>query len=67
MLARIRKAMRSEDFASAETLLMRAADRQQTNSAEYFNLLGILYEVQGKWRLARKCYGKAMRADKQLR
>ena len=64
VLARIRKAMRSEDFASAETLLMQAADRQQTDSAEYFNLLGILYEVQGKWRLARKCYGKAMRADK---
>jgi Flp pilus assembly protein TadD len=63
VLARIRKAMRSEDFSNAETLLTQAAARQNTDSAEYFNLLGILYEVQGKWRLARKCYGKALRAD----
>jgi DNA-binding response OmpR family regulator len=64
VLGRIRRALRSEDFSSAETLLMKAADRKEQHSAAYFNLLGILYEVQHKWRLAKKCYGKAMSADK---
>jgi DNA-binding response OmpR family regulator len=67
VLNRIRLAMRSEDFASAESLLMKAADRKEQHSAPYFNLLGILYEVQHKWRLAKKCYGKAMSADKQYK
>lgn len=65
VLNRIRRAMRSEDFASAESLLSKAADRKEQHSAAYFNLLGVLYEVQRKWRLAKKCYGKAMRADKK--
>jgi len=45
------------------TLLMKAADRNDQQSAEYFNLLGVLYEAQGKWRLARKCYVKALDAE----
>jgi DNA-binding response OmpR family regulator len=63
VLMRIRKAMRTDDFANAETLLSQAAARQQNHSAQYFNLLGILYEVQQKWRLARKCYTRAIRED----
>ncbi len=64
VLNRIRRAMRSDDFTSAESLLMKASDRKEQPTADYFNLLGVLYEVQRKWRLAKKCYGKAMRADK---
>jgi DNA-binding response OmpR family regulator len=61
---RIRKALRMADFSSAELMLTRVADSRQQHAAEYFNLLGVLYEAQHKWRLARKFYGKAMRADK---
>lgn len=61
---RIRKAMRMEDFATAEAMLTQVAERSEQHTAEYFNLLGILYEVQRKWRLARKCYGKAIRTNR---
>jgi len=64
VLARIRKSLRLADITSAETLLMKAADRRNQHSAEYFNLLGVLYETQHNWRLARKCYGKSIDADK---
>jgi DNA-binding response OmpR family regulator len=60
VLNRIRKTLRLADYATAEALLMKAADRNDKQSAEYFNLLGVLYEAQHKWRLARKCYGKAI-------
>ena len=51
VLDRIRKSLRMADFTSAETLLMKAADRRGQHSAEYFNLLGVLYETQrqGGW------------------
>ena len=32
------------------SLLMKAADQKDQQSAEYFNLLGVLYEAQKKWR-----------------
>ena len=63
VLDRIRKSLRLADVTGAETLLMKAADRQGHHSAEYFNLLGVLYETQHKWRLARKCYNKGIDAD----
>jgi len=63
-LERVRKALRLAEFDNAESLLTKAAERNAKSSAAYFNLLGVLYEAQHKWRLARKCYGKAMRADK---
>ena len=62
-LDHIRKALRLADFTNAESLLTRAAERRETQAAEYFNLLGVLYEAQRKWRLARKCYGKAVTAN----
>jgi DNA-binding response OmpR family regulator len=62
-----RRALQSADWDSAESMLMKAADRNVRNSAHYFNLLGILYESQQKWRLARKCYGKAMNTDKKYK
>jgi len=64
-LDRIRKLLRMADYETAMTLLMKAADRNDQQSAEYFNLLGVLYEAQRKWRLARKCYDKAIDADEQ--
>ena len=65
-LGRIRKALRLADWAGAEELLEKASERKNQNTAEYFNLLGVLYEAQRKWRLARKCYGKAIAADKRF-
>lgn len=65
VIDRIRRAMLISDFTAAENLLMKVAERKEQHTAEYFNLLGIVYEAQRKWRLARKCYGKAMRADKR--
>jgi DNA-binding response OmpR family regulator len=63
VLDRIRKSLRMADYENAESLLTRAADQKDKSSAEYFNLLGVLYESQRKWRLARKCYGKAIASD----
>jgi DNA-binding response OmpR family regulator len=60
---RVRKSLRLADFSNAESLLMKVADRREKHTAEYFNLLGVLYEAQKKWRLARKCYGKAIAAN----
>jgi DNA-binding response OmpR family regulator len=64
-LVRIRKALRLADYGNAESLLTKAAERKNKHTAEYFNLLGVLYEAQKKWRLARKCYGRAITADKR--
>lgn len=63
VLQRIRANLRLADYSNAEALLTKAAERQDQHAAEYFNLLGVLYEAQHKWRLARKCYGKALTAD----
>jgi DNA-binding response OmpR family regulator len=63
VLDRIRKTLRMADYQNAEALLMKAADQKDNQSAAYFNLLGVLYEAQHRWRLARKCYGKALDAD----
>jgi DNA-binding response OmpR family regulator len=63
VLARARKALRLEEFTSAETLLMRAADLG-TKDAAYFNLLGVLYEAQDKWHLAKKFYGKSIKENR---
>jgi CheY-like chemotaxis protein len=62
-LARIRKSLRMANYIGAEAMLMKVADARQNQSAVYFNLLGILYESQHNWRLADKCYNKALAAD----
>jgi len=66
-LDRARKMLRIADFASAEAMLLSAAEQKDRSAADYFNLLGVIYEAQQKWRLARKFYGKAMRADKHYK
>ena len=65
MLRRVRRLLRSDDLTAAELLLKKTADQTARTSADYFNLLGVFYEGQRKWRLARRYYGKAMRADKK--
>lgn len=62
----VRISLRLVNLPNAESLLMRVAETRQKQTAEYFNLLGVLYEAQAKWRLARKCYGKAIATDKQF-
>jgi DNA-binding response OmpR family regulator len=64
-MTRVRRSLRLADYGNAEALLMKAADRRNTSTAQYFNLLGVVYEAQRRWRLARKCYGKAIAADKR--
>ena len=63
VLDRVRKALRLAHYTDAETLLMTAADLAQ-HDPSYFNLLGVLYETQQQWQLARKFYGKAIHLDK---
>lgn len=63
VLNRIRKMLRMADYDNAMNLLMKAADQNDKQSSAYFNLLGVLYEAQRKWRLARKCYDKALDVD----
>ena len=63
VLGRVRRALRLMDLVDAEELLAAAARRRDQQSAAYLNLLGILYESQGRWRLARKYFGKALDAD----
>jgi FixJ family two-component response regulator len=60
VLGRIRHALHAADLDEAQALLEVAAEKRNQHAAEYFNLLGVLYEAQRKWRLARKCYGRAM-------
>ena len=63
VLNRVRKSLRLGSYATAETLLMKAADLSHKDAA-YFNLLGVLYEAQRDRRMARKFYGKAISTDK---
>lgn len=65
LVERIRKALKTADLENAENLLANVANRRDERQAEYFNLLGVLYEAQGNWRMARKCYSKGMAADRK--
>ncbi|MGC4030941.1 MAG: response regulator [Tepidisphaeraceae bacterium] len=63
VLDRVRVALRATDVPAAESLLIRAADLGQHDAA-YFNLIGVIYEIRHRWTLAKKFYGKAMKADR---
>jgi DNA-binding NtrC family response regulator len=65
VLGRIRTALHAADLDGAQALLETAAQRRNQQAAEYFNLLGVLYEAQRQWRLARKCYGRAIATESQ--
>lgn len=64
VLDQVCDALRMARYTDAESLLMKAADLAQNDPA-YFNLLGVLYETQQNWKLARKFYGKALKLDRQ--
>lgn len=65
VLHQVCDALRMARFTDAETLLMKVADLAQGDPT-YLNLLGVLYEIQQEWRLARKFYGKAIKLDKHF-
>jgi Flp pilus assembly protein TadD len=61
-LAMARRAFRREAWSEAEALLMQAGVIAGNDPA-FFNLVGILREVQGNKNAAASFYGKAIRAD----
>ena len=60
----LRLAFRMENYDAAEQILNSAADPHRPD-AEYFNLLGVLYERRREWRLAKKFYGRAIRTNRR--
>ena len=62
-LDRVRRSLRLMDLSGAETVLAAAINRRGRQAAAHLNLLGVLYESQHRWRLARRFYGKAIDAD----
>ncbi|HEV8292560.1 MAG TPA: hypothetical protein VGP94_11585 [Tepidisphaeraceae bacterium] len=61
-LRMVRSALRREDWVEAEALLMRAGPIAGNDPA-FFNLVGILREVEGNKEAAAEFYGRAIRAD----
>ena len=64
-LRRVQQELFQGDIGQAEALLMRAAD-EADNDPAYFNLLGVVYETEGRRQLARKCYMRALALDPDL-
>lgn len=62
-LAHVRLELLRGDVGRAEVLLMRAAEAAGKDPA-YFNLLGVVYETEGRRLLAKKCYAKAVASDR---
>jgi len=65
VLVRVRAALQISDQVNAEALLMALADRSDQRTPQFFNLLGVLYSVQGKQLLAERCFTKAAADDPQ--
>ena len=61
-LTMVRNALRREDWVEAEALLMRAGPIAGNDPA-FFNLVGILREVEGNKQAAAEFYGKAIRTN----
>jgi CheY-like chemotaxis protein len=59
LLQRIREDLWRHDYKHAETLLMDAA-WAANNDPAYFNLIGVLHEAEGRKRLAKRFYKKAI-------
>lgn len=64
ILATIRDNLWRGDFRHAEALLMRAADLAGSDPS-YYNLLGVLHEAEGRPKLAKRFYGKAIHANRK--
>ena len=58
-------AIRLGCFEEAERILESAGDSALRDAA-WLNLMGVVHESRGDWRRARRCYGKAMRADRSF-
>src|SRR3954471_15089380 len=63
-LAMVRAALRREDWVEAEALLMRAGPIAGNDPA-FFNLVGILREVEGNKEAAAEFYGRAIRSNSE--
>jgi hypothetical protein len=61
-LSMVRSALRREDWVEAEALLMRAGPIAGNDPA-FFNLVGVLREVEGNKQAAAEFYGKAIRTN----
>jgi DNA-binding response OmpR family regulator len=61
-IARARVQLARGAVGDAESLLMRAAEQADCDPA-YFNLLGVVYEAEGRRRLAMNCYSRALKVD----
>src|SRR5437762_14056738 len=61
-LAMVRNALRDQHWGEAEALLMRAGAIAGHDPA-FFNLVGVLREVEGNKSAAAEFYGKAISAD----
>jgi hypothetical protein len=48
---------------SVEALLQ---DVGEPGDAECLNLLGVIHEMRRQWRFAKRCYGRAIRADRHF-
>lgn len=64
LLQRVRADLWRHDYKHAETLLMDAAWAAGEDPA-YFNLIGVLHEAEGRRRLAKRFYKKALAANDQ--
>jgi len=60
----VRAALRREDWVEAEALLMRAG-AIAGNDPAFFNLVGVLREVEGNKEAAADFYGRAIRSDSE--
>src|SRR5258706_14340891 len=60
----VRSALRREDWVEAEALLMRAG-AIAGNDPAFFNLVGILREVEGNKEAAADFYGRAIRSNSE--
>jgi Flp pilus assembly protein TadD len=63
-LEMVRSALRREDWVEAEALLMRAG-AIAGNDPAFFNLVGVLREVEGNKEAAAEFYGKAIRSNSE--
>src|SRR2546421_5723787 len=63
-LRMVRAALRREDWVEAEALLMRAGPIAGNDPA-FFNLVGILREVEGNKNAAAEFYGRAIRSNSE--
>jgi len=60
----LRLAIRMEYYDEAQRLVNLVGARA-VRGAAYLNLLGVLHEKRGEWKLAKKFYGRAIRSDRR--